>query len=383
MKKYLKYLLFSLVVFACFIITLDALLWLFVFRSDPMKKIFERDTYTIYRVRRNLDVGIPVGENAKGIWRNSGMEYSLRTNGQGLRSPDVPLKKETGTVRAAFLGDSIAFGWDVNDEQAYPEVFGKIWRERHPNGKIDIINAGIPGHSSWQGLILFDREIKSYRPDLVVIEFGIADSSSSVDHLGRSDREMMQGSLQDGWQKINRFSPSGLVLLAGGRPVVRMLSKIYGGLKWGGFYMRLDKNKGGGIKAVSNYDNSHVPLAEYKSNLLDFVSLSKNRGFMLVFFIPYGVPREYRDATLEIADMHGIKALDFSENYFGLCEEYLEKHESARAELAAYREALGDEVFERHPYLKCTTDGGHPNVIGQRLIAEELAELLHGFPGRN
>ncbi|HEB53493.1 MAG TPA: hypothetical protein ENI87_09590, partial [bacterium] len=59
----------------------------------------------LFRHKPNLDVSIG--------------RFRLRTNSLGLRGPDVAVPKPPGTFRIVMLGDSVTFGWGVDDEVTF------------------------------------------------------------------------------------------------------------------------------------------------------------------------------------------------------------------------------------------------------------------------
>ena len=74
-------------------------------------------------------------------------------------------------VRVAVLGDSTAFGWGVEYEASFPEVFRK--RMETLSGRvIELRNCAVPAYNSVQESRLFtDRVLRSYSPDLVILGY--------------------------------------------------------------------------------------------------------------------------------------------------------------------------------------------------------------------
>ena len=60
----------------------------------------------------------------------------MSTNSLGLRGPEIDSPKKH--LRVLCLGDSVTFGWGVEEQNAYPALLQqKIMAE--------VINAGVPG----------------------------------------------------------------------------------------------------------------------------------------------------------------------------------------------------------------------------------------------
>ena len=92
--------------------------------------------------------------------------------------------KDSNAMRIICLGDSCTQGFStyVRTEQTYPFRLQKILNTYNKNsGKhFEVINAGIGGYSSLQGLRYFKRELLKYDPDVVTFYFGINDKAPSV-----------------------------------------------------------------------------------------------------------------------------------------------------------------------------------------------------------
>lgn len=100
--------------------------------------------------------------------------YRVRTNERGFRTASFGAKKRDGVFRIVCLGDSSTFGLNVEQEDAYPQVLGRLLEERFP-GRFEVLNLGVPGYSSRQGLELLRREVVALEPDLVTFAFGTND----------------------------------------------------------------------------------------------------------------------------------------------------------------------------------------------------------------
>ena len=71
------------------------------------------------------------------------------------------------------FGDSITAGYAVR--RGFPSFLLESLRQRFPDSKIEMINSGICGDTSQDGLGRLDWAVLSYEPDLVTINFGIHD----------------------------------------------------------------------------------------------------------------------------------------------------------------------------------------------------------------
>lgn len=91
-------------------------------------------------------------------------------NSDGLQNPEVPRDKAPGEFRILCLGDSSSTyrdGWDFS----YPRQLAPMLPE------VTVINGGVPGYSSYQGLLLLRSKLIRYHPDVVILAFGFHDGT--------------------------------------------------------------------------------------------------------------------------------------------------------------------------------------------------------------
>jgi hypothetical protein len=91
------------------------------------------------------------------------------SNEFGFNDDDYPLDKPAGTYRILFLGDSFSFVCGREDN--YVAVVRKLIKERFPDRKIDVINAGYPMTHTGEQLAVLKRFGLKYHPDMVVLGF--------------------------------------------------------------------------------------------------------------------------------------------------------------------------------------------------------------------
>lgn len=89
-----------------------------------------------------------------------------------VRRQRFPARRTPQTVRVAFLGGSSVQGWPFRPAGgSFPDVVGDRLRERFPEHRIDIINAGVGGYNSFQ-LVDVAHQLAPLNPDVVVIYAG-------------------------------------------------------------------------------------------------------------------------------------------------------------------------------------------------------------------
>jgi hypothetical protein len=84
-------------------------------------------------------------------------------NADGLRGTLHPHARTPGRPRLLLLGDSVAFGFGVADEETFAADLEKDGYE--------VVNLAVPGYGTDQELLRLEHEGASYRPDLVLLHF--------------------------------------------------------------------------------------------------------------------------------------------------------------------------------------------------------------------
>jgi lysophospholipase L1-like esterase len=97
-----------------------------------------------------------------------------RINSRGFRSPEFSQTKKQGTCRIIAIGDSCTYGLGAkNTSNTYCGQLEDKLREH--DIAAEVINAGVPGYSSYQGLVLLREELLALQPDLILVRFGLND----------------------------------------------------------------------------------------------------------------------------------------------------------------------------------------------------------------
>ena len=98
------------------------------------------------------------------------LSYGVEINDRGLRDREHAYEKPDGVLRVALLGDSLAWGWGVDNGLCFADL-----AEAELGPGVEIINLGVPGYSNDQHLWMLEREGARYHPDLVLLCFTLND----------------------------------------------------------------------------------------------------------------------------------------------------------------------------------------------------------------
>lgn len=86
-----------------------------------------------------------------------------------------------GEVRIAVMGGSITEGARAgSQDRQWGSVFAQGWRELFPKATIVYRNCGIGATGSEIGAFRYERDVASFKPDLVVVEFGVNDQEGEA-----------------------------------------------------------------------------------------------------------------------------------------------------------------------------------------------------------
>lgn len=88
-------------------------------------------------------------------------------NSEGYRGPEFSLEKPAGTVRILIYGGSFVFDIRTQGEMDWPRQVERILNQAGLN--VEVINAGIPGHMSFDSLGRFFTEGHVFDPDYAII----------------------------------------------------------------------------------------------------------------------------------------------------------------------------------------------------------------------
>ena len=105
--------------------------------------------------------------------KTAGIHY--RINANGFRGPAYPQARDAGAFRVAVLGDSLTFGYGVQENESYTALLeAELGRLLAPR-KVEVLNFGVGGYNPYNEVALFEGIAAGYAPDLVLIQFCIND----------------------------------------------------------------------------------------------------------------------------------------------------------------------------------------------------------------
>jgi acyl-CoA thioesterase-1 len=124
--------------------------------------------------------GSPEGARAQAPAEMSTAETCLAANsnlslGAGLPRTQARLKSGE-PLKIVAIGSSSTVGlWVLSSAATYPEVMRRELLRLRSNARIDVVNSGRVGDTIPDNLARFERDVFSFRPDLVVWQLGTND----------------------------------------------------------------------------------------------------------------------------------------------------------------------------------------------------------------
>ena len=207
---------------------------------------------------------------------------------------EVP--KPPRVLRIMAYGDS---NTDGPDQGGWPAELQRLL-ENEIRRRVQVLNAGVSGYSSLQGLRRFRQEARRYQPDVVLVSFGWNDLPEA---LGKPDKDF-------------QVSP---------------LAPVQRGLLRYRFYLMLRHQLTAAPQASAGTE-PRVSLADYATNLAAFGEEGKRHGATVVLLTrPHrATPREiqdnptwrrdvpkYNEALRRVARNAGIPAVDVQRAFEG------------------------------------------------------------------
>ncbi|MBI4846196.1 MAG: SGNH/GDSL hydrolase family protein [Candidatus Omnitrophica bacterium] len=197
-------------------------------------------------------------------------------------------KKGDGVFRIICIGDSVTQSYDISGrpqplKQTYPYQLQSLLERIIGKGRVEVLNAGIGGYSSLQGLRYLQRSLWKYNPDLVISWFGVNDHSLALFYPDKEQRLFVSADIR----KKKLLENSALFLFLRNE-----------------FFIK---------------KKQRVSPAEYFANCEQMVLLGKEKKFKIIFIAPFEYEKkikranyydEYKHVLELLAVKYNIRAFD-------------------------------------------------------------------------
>jgi lysophospholipase L1-like esterase len=139
--------------------------------------------------------------------------------------PPTPSLLQFGSspVTIVCLGDSVTgVYYHTGGRRAYPEMLELAIRKALPQAQVKVINAGISGHATTQGLARLDRDVLQHKPDLVTISFGLNDMTRLTEEQFVANLKTLVVRCREAKAQVVLCTPNA-VITTSGRPVEKLV----------------------------------------------------------------------------------------------------------------------------------------------------------------
>jgi hypothetical protein len=113
-------------------------------------------------------------------------------NSHGLRNPETTYEKPADKIRILNLGDSVAMGWGVHEEETYGRQLEVMLNEQVTYGpRYEVINAAVPGWNLENARAYLQAEGLRYDPDLILLDLTLANDIKGKSALLATDNQSL------------------------------------------------------------------------------------------------------------------------------------------------------------------------------------------------
>ncbi len=137
--------------------------------TQPSDLMLDHDPERFWKLKPNITIEDP--DNT--FWQGT------VSNSLGFRSPEFSLEKPDNTFRIVCFGDSSTFGIGAKMEDTWPSQLQNMFENENTSSaftgrdqmRVEVINAGVPGYSSHQGLQHMKQQLQRLQPDVVLASY--------------------------------------------------------------------------------------------------------------------------------------------------------------------------------------------------------------------
>jgi lysophospholipase L1-like esterase len=276
--------------------------------------------------------------------------YSIDTNSIGLRNRE--LEKSANKKKVICLGDSITFGWNVDQNLTYPIHLEWLLNAKYP-GQFEVVNAGVPGYTSRQGLVFYAKKLRKLKPAFVIISFGANDSTFAPIPDKNSIRYKSASAVLHELLSFSRI----YTLLRGSMLPLKKSLFLYN------------------VPTVNNELVARVSPMDYYGNLVELLNEIAKDGCKPIL-LTTTEENEYSKKMDMIAKEKNIMLV---KGYLTILSHKKEIFTDRRFInlRRLYVDLLGEPNLMAYPDYFLFVDPVHPSAIGHKIIAEKLFEKIN------
>ncbi|MBZ0272224.1 SGNH/GDSL hydrolase family protein [bacterium] len=265
-------------------------------------------------------------------------------NEHGFRGKPLPRERTPGLRRVICMGDSTTAGYGPL-EDSYPYRLQVELEKDFGEGRVEVFNAGLPGTCLLQQLLLFQRLLRKWRPDVLVVG-GQGDGRRDV-YLYRRELER---------ERFKRLYTARRYLAKS--EIYRTMRRLIKGPPVG---LVLDPMNAGS----DTFTNYHAQM-DLWADLERFDAMGREDGFKLIFFHP---PDRSQIEALRAQGLQPGTPGYRASTYRGIPEQFARRHGHPFVDVIPgfLAEPMNQELFY---------DPVHPGGRGNRVLARQIANVV-------
>ena len=344
-KRKIKYLV-SLLFF--FVVILELLTRTYFFISENDIKAFRKypgryqgSHFTGYKLTKS--------------WELNHKTLVEKVNSLGFKSPEVAIEKKKHTYRVICIGGSLVYGRD--NQTSWPYYLGQFFNKENNSSDIqfEVINAGIPGYTSFHTLSQFTTKLIDLNPDLIISYQLFTD----LWYYNSSREGVIVG---DSFSHYNSGSTFG-------RMIDKSYSIVFCNAIIKNYFSKIQDNEKLPSSLEEKIFNDDV-LIHYNRNIDIIASLCQKFEIDLVLCPPISLFKE--NNTLEEEKMIlGIENKKFYLDYIKAGKDILKTISEKYGRVRYF-----DPSTKIISTVNLLSDRYHPNVEGNKRIAKEIHSFI-------
>lgn len=288
--------------------------------------------------------------------RGFSADKEIVINERGLRGPVVPYERTPGKKRVLFLGDSIIFGFGVDDREVVAERVRSLLDGE--GVAVESVNTAIASYNTLQEVTYYEREGRRYDADVVVVGVCWNDINDKSDVGVDAEGNLVDASMA-GAPPRDAASPVEFAF----RNALKRSRLLYGTLeRWRAYHaarapddhmtFRTDVLSGNMTPRIRD---GWTQVEDGFRRLRRQVDEQGARLLIVAFPIPLALERAYPRSSYparlaSFAAAEGIPFLDLTPTF--------------------------EDAFHGHESLFIAFDGDHPNAAGHDLAARAIVQKL-------
>lgn len=324
---------------------------------------YRPSTFTRHLLRPEQEIDLDAAWGVRKGEQGSGRSY--RVNGMGFRGAPFEAEKPPGACRLVIVGGSAVFDLGADEGEDWPHLVERALRDAGNRG-VEVINAGVPGHASFDAVGKIYGQLWLYEPDAVLF-YNAWNDIKSFTELDR-DRPLV-------WQ-IPTHDPTADPFQSYQGWLDRLLghSQLYIKLRTRYLLSRHDVGPEGAVDAERAENRRISPLAfdQYRLNVSLVVDAARNLGATPVLLTQASLLAADNTEADRARIRYGYQGLDHDElvETFETCNRIVREVGAAKeAEVLDLAADLSgrSELFDDHI---------HTSREGSAALAAAVAEFL-------